>query len=170
MNKLQQFKDAVRNPPPERLAKVEYQSHFFQMLGITIVCIILIVKGFWYIIFAFVFGLGISYSQGMSAFIKYTNIMALIQPENFKEYDKDKSPTRRRDKIINHVFGKSAKWFSLFLAVGFAFVTLGNHYSRVTLSLLYPIFSIIFYIGIYFFVLYWVAYQRYKLEVELNDI
>ena len=79
MNKYQQWKHAIKNPQPERLAKVEYQSHFFQMIGITVVCIALIIKGFWWIIFAFIFGLGISYSQGMSAMIKYRNIMALIK-------------------------------------------------------------------------------------------
>ena len=80
MNKYQEWKQAIKSPPPERLAKIEYQSHFFQMIGISFVCIILLFKGFWYIIFAFIFGLGISYSQGMSAFIKHRNIMALIKP------------------------------------------------------------------------------------------
>ncbi len=168
MNKYQQFKQAIKSPPPERLAKVEYQSHFFQMVGITIVCIILIMKGFWWIIFAFIFGLGISYSQGMSAFIKYNNIMALLKPETFKDYDHDVSPTRRRSKIVNHVFGGASKWAAIILAVGLSFVILGDHYSRLTSSLLYPVFSIIFYFGLYFFLFYWVAYQIYKKEVEVK--
>ena len=168
MTKYQDFKEAIKSPPPERLAKVEYQSHFFQMLGITIVCVILIVKGFWYIIFAFVFGLGISYSQGMSAFIKYNNIMALLQPAKFEDYEKDKSPSRKRDKIITHVFGNSARWISVVLSVLAAYVVLGNHFSRITLSLLYPITTIIFYIGIYFIVFYLVAYPKYKQEVEVK--
>lgn len=168
MNKYQEWKVAIKSPPPERLAKIEYQSHFFQMIGITIVCIALIIKGFWYIIFAFIFGLGISYSQGMSAFIKYRNIMALLKPEHFSDYDHDVSPTRRRGKIVTYVFGKSARWLSLFLAVGFAFVTLGTHYSRITLSLLYPIVSIIYYMAIYFIFFYWIAYPTYKRRVELK--
>ncbi len=166
--KFQQFKEAVKRPPPERLAKVEYKSHFFQMIGITIVCIILIIKGFWYIIFAFVFGLGISYSQGMSAFIKYNNIMALIRPERVKDYDNDISPTRRRAKIVDHVLGSKAKWIAIIISVIASFVILGNQYSRVTSSLLYPIVSILFYIGLYFFLFYWVAYPLYKEEVEVN--
>ncbi len=168
MNKYQQWKKAIKNPPPERLAKVEYQSHFFQMIGITIVCIVLIIKGFWWIIFAFVFGLGISYSGGMSAMIKYRNIMSLIKPEHFKEYDHDLSPTRRRDKIVTHVFGKSSKWIALIIAVIVSFVILGNSYSRVTLSLLYPIVSIIFYLIIYFFLFYWISYPIYKNKVRLK--
>ncbi|KKM69058.1 hypothetical protein LCGC14_1454780, partial [marine sediment metagenome] len=31
MGKYGDFKEALKSPPPERLAKVEYQSHFFQM-------------------------------------------------------------------------------------------------------------------------------------------
>jgi len=166
MNKYQEWKQAVKNPPPERLAKVEYQSHLFQAFGITFVSIILIVKGFWYIMFAFIFGLGISYSAGMSAYIKYTNIMALIKPEHFKEYDRDLSPTRRRDKIITHVFGKSSKWFALIMGVVISFVILGNQHSRITLSLLYPITSIIFYLMIYFFLFYWISYPIYKSQVK----
>lgn len=168
MGKYKEWKEAIKNPAPERLAKVEYQSHFFQMIGITIVCIVLIVKGFWWIIFAFVFGLGISYSQGMSAMIKYRNIMALIKPEHFSSYDHDISPTRRRDKIVTHVFGKSSKWISLIMAVVLSFVILGNQYSRITLSLLYPIVSIIFYFIIYFFLFYWIAYPIYKREVKIK--
>jgi len=168
MNKYQQFKEAIKSPPPERLAKVEYQSHFFQMIGITVVCIALIIKGFWWIIFAFIFGLGISYSQGMSAMIKYRNIMALIKPEHFSEYDHDLSPTRRRDKIVTHVFGKSSKWVALIMSVVVSFVILGNQYSRITLSLLYPIASIIFYLMIYFYLFYWVAYPVYKKEVKVK--
>lgn len=168
MGKYQDWKHAIKNPAPERLAKVEYKSHFFQMIGITIVCIILIVKGFWWIIFAFIFGLGISYSQGMSAMIKYRNIMALIKPEHFSEYDHDISPTRRRDKIVTYVFGKSAKWVALIMGVILSFVILGTQYSRITLSLLYPIVSIIFYLMLYFFVFYWIAYPAYKKEVKLE--
>jgi len=169
MSKYKDWKEAMRNTPPERLARIEYQSHFFQMMGISIVCIVLIIKGLWWVIFAFIFGLGISYSGGMSAYIKYRNIMALLKPEHFSEYDKDQSPTRRRGKIVDHVFGKGAKWVAIVIAVGFAFVMLGNNYSRITLSLLYPITSIIFYIAIYFMLFYWVAYPMYKRRVKEND-
>lgn len=168
MNKYKQWKKAIKSPPPERLAKIEYQSHFFQMLGISIVCIMLIFKGFWYIIFAFVFGLGISYSQGMNAYIKYNNIMALLHPEQARDYQKDISPTRRRSKIINHIFGNSAKWMSILGAVLLSFVILGLDSSRLVLSLVYPLLIMLFYAGFYFFVLYWIAYPIYKRDVKIE--
>ena len=77
----QKLIQAIKNPPPERLASIEYKSHFLQGIGITVVCIFLIAKGFWYIIFAFVFGVGISYSQGITAYKKYQMIMSLQHPE-----------------------------------------------------------------------------------------
>ena len=168
LSKLQQVKQAMKNPPPERLAKVEYQSHFFQMVGITIVCIILIFRGFWWIIFAFIFGLGISYSQGMSAYIKYNNIMALIKPEAVKDYDRDISPTRRRSKIVDHVFGNAAKWSSLLLSVTIPFFFIHLSESRVMFSIAYILMIGIIYTLIYFFFFYWIAYPIYKREIELG--
>ena len=168
MNKFQEVKHAMQNPPPERLAKVEYQSHFFQMLGISIVCIVLIIKGFWWIIFAFIFGLGISYSAGMSAYIKYRNIMALLQPENFKDYDKDNSPTRRRSKIINHVFGSTAKWISIFISAVIPLFFIQFAESRITFSLAYVMMMLGLFMLIYFFLFYWVANHFYKKEVKVR--
>ncbi len=166
MKKFEDFKQAIRNPPPERLAKVEYQSHFFQMLGISIVCIVLIIKGLWWVIFAFIFGLGVSYSAGMSAFIKYTNIMALLKPEDFKEYEKDKSPTRRRSKIIYHVFGSTAKWVSIFFSTTLPLFFIQFSESRVTFSLAYVMMMAVFFILFYFFLFYWAANAVYQKEVK----
>ncbi|HEC37463.1 hypothetical protein LCGC14_0476690 [marine sediment metagenome] len=167
-SKLQQVKHAMKNPPPERLAKVEYQSHFFQMVGITIVCIILIFKGFWWIIFAFIFGLGVSYSQGMSAYIKYNNIMALLKPQAIEDFEKDISPTRRRSKIINHVFGSSAKWTSLFVSVTIPLFLIKFSESRITFSLAYMLMIGLLYTLIYFFFFYSIAYPIYKKKIKIN--
>ncbi len=168
MGKFGEFKEALKSPPPERLAKVEYQSHFFQMLGITFVCIILLFKGFWYIIFAFIFGLGISYSQGMSAYIKYNNIMALIKPEAIEDYDKDNSPTRRRSKIIYHVFGSTAKWVSIFIAAVIPLFFIQFAESRIAFSFAYIMMMIVMFMLIYFFFFYWIANYVYKKEVKIK--
>ncbi len=89
---------------PERLAKIEYQSNFLQIIGILAVCVILIYRGYWYIIFAFIFSVGISYSHGIASFKKYKMIMQL----HGTIYDPktDKSPTRRRSHVIKTVFGR----------------------------------------------------------------
>ena len=100
MSKFQKLKQAIKNPPPERLAKIEYRSHMYQAFGISFVCVMLIFKGFWYIIFAFIFGVGISYSQGMGAYQRYKVIMEIKGEENMEDFEDDISPTRRRSKII----------------------------------------------------------------------
>lgn len=168
MSKLQQFKEAVKNPRPDRLAQIEYRSHFMQMLGVSTVCLILILKGLWYIIFAFVFSLGISYSQGMSSYMKYKNIVAIMGKEPIEDYEKDVSPTRKRSKIINHVFGSSAKWASIIVSVLLSFVIIGVERSRLILSLSYPILTTIFFVLFYFFLFYWVANLEYKKEINLK--
>ena len=63
MSKIRDLKHAVANPPAARLAKTEYISHFLSLFGILAVCIFLIFKGFWYIIFALIFGVGVSRSE-----------------------------------------------------------------------------------------------------------
>ncbi len=169
MKKLEQIKEAIANTPPDRLAKIEYQSHFMQMLGISVVCIFLIVKGFWFIIFAFIFGLGISYSQGITAYKKYINITAMLGKENPKGFEAEISPTRRRSKIINHVFGGSPKWQSSIIAVALPSIFLiPLNISKWLTVLAYLIAIPLTYVLIYFFLFYWVAYPTYKKEVLMK--
>lgn len=153
MNKLEELKTTIRNTPPERLAKVEYRSHFLQILGTIAVCSILVYKGYWYIIFAFIFSLGVSYSQGVSSYQKYNAIMEI----RGNHYDpiKDKSPTRKRDYLIKKTFG-SLFWFivvlfSFFLT--YLIVPTTRWYMKVSFAMVF----LLIYLLLYFFLLYWVA-------------
>ncbi len=166
MNKLQELKQAMQSPPPERLAKIEYQSHFMTMLGVSVVCVVLIMRGFWYIIFAFIFSLGISYSQGMTAYAKYKNIMILVKPEHPSNYDKDISPTRRRSKIVYHVFQDNAKWASIITSVIVSFMIIGS--PSLVQSLAYLILIPLIFSLMYFFFFYWMAYPIYKKEMKIK--
>ena len=168
MNKLKELKRAIQNPPPDRLAKVEYRSHFFQMFGISVVCLFLILKGFWYIIFAFIFGIGISYSQGMTAYAKYRAISALLKPEDPKDFMDDPSPTRRRTKIINHSFGSVAKWASIIIAVFASFTMIPVTVSRWIMILAYMISIPLIFVLMYFFVFYWAALHYYKMDRRMK--
>lgn len=161
INKLKEFKEAVKNTPPERLARIEYRSHFLQACGITFVSIFLLMKGFWYIIFAFIFGLGISYSQGVTAYQKYHTILALIGKEKPEDFENDISLTRRRSKIIQSVF-YPAKFLSIGLSVITTVLLIDPELPRLTLSFLYPMVILILYIGIYFIFFYSICYPIYK--------
>ena len=162
MGKYKQFKEAVKNPRPDRLAKIEYQSHFMGMLGVSVVCVILILRGFWWVIFAFIFSLGVSYSQGMKAYVTYHNIRSLMQDENPADFKKDISPTRRRGKIIVFVFGEKAKWLSSVIAVVISWLLIGTSFNRWILMLVYPMSIGVIHILIYFFIFYFIANIIYE--------
>lgn len=158
MKKFKRLKQAIKNTPPDRLAKIEYQSHFMQILGVSLVCGILIWKGYWWIIFAFIFSLGVSLSQGISAYQKY-HVIKDIVGETYN-YKKDKSFTRKRDYVITSVYGWWIKWFVMAWAVLFVLFTFP--YNTWYLKILFTLWIIIFYIFFYFYVVYWIAKLIYK--------
>lgn len=163
VTKFQELKQAVQNPPPERLAAIEYKSHFLNMLGIAIVCILLIAKGFWYIIFAFIFGIGISYSQGMSAYAKWVAISNLTNPIAI---DEERSPTRRRSRIIDEIFGFKIKLMVTIVSVLLATFILypgslpwyGKTAYVLLIFVIWPI--------IYYFPAFWLANSIYNKDMK----
>lgn len=165
--KFEKLKEAISNPPPERLAKIEYKSHFYQMFGIAAVCIILIAKGFWFVIFAFIFGVGISYSQGISSYQRYVTIMKLINPEKVSDYEKDISFTRRRGKIIESVIPNS-RWLAILSSVILSVMVIDPTLSRWILMIIYPLTLFVFYAFIYYFVCFWISYPIYKKRLKVK--
>lgn len=160
------IKDSMKDPPPERLARIEYQSHFLQMVGITFVCIFLIYKGFWYIIFALIFGVGISYSQGMTAYKKYRTIKQYAPLINPKDFETDVSPTRRRANIVKYIYGEKINWGIAIASVIATLFIVDPTIARWKLSLLYPFLILAIYFGMYFGVAYWLAYPVYKMRMK----
>ena len=168
MNSWKKFKRAISNPPPERLAKIEYQSHLLQAIGIIFVCGMLIYKGFWYIIFAMIFGVGVSYSQGITAYKKYVMIKSLTQEEDPRDYEKDISFTRRRHKIINYVIGKWGQIICSILAVLFTIYSINPYWNRYILMVAYPLSILVVYLSLYLFICYWMCYPIYKTSIKLK--
>lgn len=173
---FKEFKERWKNPRPEVLAKIEYQSHFLGIFGNLIVCIILIFSGYWYIILAFIFSLGVSYSQGMMALKKYKAILNLIPKELPEDIEKDISPSRRRSKIVQFVFGKWAKWISIFLslinttALLFYPIYNADFFMRIILSLVYTITIFLMFLFFYLFVFYWIAKPIYLKRIKNDNI
>lgn len=151
---------AMKSPPPERLAKIEYNSHVLGIIGTLTTCSILIYLGYWYVIFAFIFSLGVSYSQAVQANQKYNMIMA------FKTdvYDPlaDKSPSRRRSFIVREVLGQKITWLVSASSVALAAWIINPLHARWYQQIVLLLLIIAFYILIYFFVLYWIASPIYK--------
>lgn len=169
MSRFRQFQEAVKSPPPERLASIEYKSHLLQAIGIAFVCGLLIYKGYWYIIFAFIFGIGISYSQGMTAYAKYKMIMSLKAPEDPRYFESDISFTRRRGKIIKYVFGESMKFWIIVASVFFTFGIIPMTLSRWQLMFFYPVTIAISFFFLYYYFSYWFANPIYKRDMKGGD-
>lgn len=156
--KWQEIKDRIKNPPADRLAKVEYQSHFLNMIGTTAVCIILLFKGFWYIIFALIFSLGVSYSQGMTAYKKY-QMIATMKGET--PIEKEISPSRKKDRIIKETIGNKALWISAVFA-GLIPALIIPSINKIIYSLSYAFLAIAIFTVIYYFPIYWIANYIYR--------
>lgn len=167
VGKFKKLKEAIKNPPPERLAAIEYRSHAFHMLGVMIVSVILIYKGFWYIIFAFLFSLGVSYSQMMSSYHKYKMIQK-FNPYNPPDLKDDPSPTRRRSRIIKEVFGKYPYWLILVSSFAFALFIIDPAQSGFTFKLSYFLLSIFIFVILYYFGMFFIANIVYKKRNKLK--
>lgn len=165
-SKFSLFKEKIKNPPLDRMAAIEYRSHFLQMFGIIVVCLILILKGFWYIIFAFIFGVGISYTQGVSAYNKYRMLNSLKPKEKPDQFELDISPSRRRSKIIKYVMGSKALIISSILSVVAAVFIINPQLSRLPLTVAYIAFIPSAYLFFYFFMFYWISYPIYKKRMK----
>ncbi len=163
MSKWEDYKRAIKNPKPELLMQVEYRSHFMQIFGVAIVSVILVLKGFWYILFAFIFSIGVSYSQGMAAYKKYNSYMSYMENQPTEE---DPSPSRRRSKVVQKVFGGASTMWASGLAVISAYVLIDPFRAPWYVQLAYFMLMLIFYVIFYYFILYWFAKRfdtkRYK--------
>ncbi len=166
MTKLERFKQAIKNPPPERLAAIEFRSHLLQGIGIAFASVLLIIKGLWYIVFAFVFGIGISYSQGMNAYMKWKTLVSMKVPEKAIEFEFDISPSRRRSKIVKYVMGDKIIWLHIVFSVALTIFIIPADISRWLLMLVYPISITGLFIFIHFFLTYWFANPIYQREMK----
>lgn len=161
MKKLKEIKEAITNPPVGRLEKIEYQSHFMQILGVMVVCAILIWKGFWYIIFAFIFSIGVSYSQGINAYRRYRIINQHKEPYNPML---DKSPTRRRNFVIKKIFGKYVWIIAAVISIVLTYLLIP--FDKWYMKISFAIIILFNYLIIYFFIFYFIAKPFYDRRIK----
>lgn len=162
MTKLQDLKKALSNPPPERLAKIEYKSHFYNILGNLVVSGILVAKGYWYILFAFIFTVGVSYSQGVSAYQKYLMIRKFNE-ENPSSVEMDKSPTRRRRRIIEEQIAGWLTYLPILIGILIAFLIYNPLGTPWYTKVAFTFFVVIIYLILYYFPMYWIALAKKRL-------
>lgn len=114
MGKWSEFKSYVLSPPPHILARIEYRGHFLNILGVLAVSLVLMFKGYWYAIFAFIFSTLVSYSQGMSALQRYRVFVSMLPEETYEYILSDKSFTRKRQRLVNKRYVFYIRWLVLF--------------------------------------------------------
>ena len=162
MSGIDRWKEAMKTPPDERLAGIEYRAHFLNILGVLVVSIILTLKGFWYIVFALIFNTGVSYSQGMSAYGRWRIIRGLRKDVPI---EKEISITRKRSRIVKTIFGEQSNWMASIISVIVAMLII-NPAGEVWYVYMAFIMLIFFlWIIIYFFVMYYISlifYNRNK--------
>ena len=165
-SKAERFKQYMKAPPPDSLAKIEYQSHFLNILGTIVVSGILIYNSYWWVIFAFIFSIGVSYSQGVNAYEKYKMIKEYMPKEKLEDYDLDISPTRRRSKIVSNVFGKYSTWCVTVLSILLSMLVYNPLHMVWYKKLAFPFLIFFIYTILYFFVMYWISYPIYKRKIK----
>lgn len=164
--KFKQWKEAVQNPPPVRLASIEYKNHFLLIGAYIFAGIMLYREGLWFIIPILLFSSFISYANGITAYKKHGVIKEFSPVEKPQDYDKDISPSRRRSKIVNYIYGEKTSWGVAVASVLVTLFTVDPTLSRWRLMIIYPSMIISIYIIIYFFFLYWAAHPMYKKRME----
>lgn len=167
MTLWKQFIQKLKSPPPERLAYIEYQSHFINIAGVLIVALILVLKGYWYVILAFIFSIGVSYSQGMAALNKYRvlteNFPVLRTPQQvIEDIEREKSGMRRRRKTLLFIAGRSYSWLIMLLAILFSMVLINPFGARWYLQVLFVLMILPLYIILYFGIAYKLVEPLYE--------
>jgi hypothetical protein len=164
MSRFIQFKEYVKNPPPEQLAKIEYQGHFLNIIGILAVSVILFLKGYWYIIFALIFSTMVSYSQGMGAYQKYKIFKSFLPEETFEYILQDKSFTRIRQRIVKKKIHWSIRFILFVASFGLSVLIMGMNKINWIYTLEIGIETFIFYALIVYLTIGSLLLKRLKKE------
>lgn len=124
-SKFELWKQAVRNTPPERTLKINMQGYVLQSIGIIVVSILLLFSEMWWLIFIFIFSLFNNFSGFVQSYKQYCQIVEMKKELNLKEPE-DKSPHRKKAKLIKKHYGKKAGWLSAICSVFISYVLFGT--------------------------------------------
>jgi len=154
-SKFKQWKETLKNVPPERLLRVNLQGFALQTIGLIIACTMIVITRDipWWLIFAFGFGIFNTISGFISTYQQYVQLLEIKKELNlFKE---DKSPHRNKAKQIKDKFGLWPGWISFFFSalliyISFDWVVNLKWYSYLLRGMLFFIFYYVIYFKIFF--------------------
>ncbi len=170
MSKFSELKEAMKNPPEERLCLINAAAYKLNIMGIIIVILFLINYGVWYISLLFVFTTIINW-VGFTRETKQYN--AIVEAKKamgvYKPIEDDISFTRKRFRMIKEHIGEWIKYVILAKISIIMFLisdpaTLGN------LGKVWFVLKIIgIFLIIYLFPVYWVAKWKGKKKKENKE-
>ena len=161
-SKFQQWKTAMKNTPPERLLKINMQGFVMQSIGLIVVCtVILFQTSWWWLIFAFIFGLFNQYSGFVSNYQQYSQILEYKKLAGIKE-EEDKSPHRNKVKFIQERLGKKVGWITAFSSAVISYLIVPGTWKWYFKSPAILFLICLCYYLIYFKFFYYVAKWRSK--------
>jgi len=160
------FKEKITNPPPVRLASIEYKAQFMQIIAFLAAIIIFTIKGVWYVSTILFFAMIVTYTQAITAYRKWVMIASLETPEAVADYQHDTSPTRRRDKIIRHVLGGSSGFWAASAVAAIVPAFFLPFTNRIVYTISYIPSILLVFIFAYYFLMYWACLPVYNKEIR----
>lgn len=116
MSRWKELKEAIKNPPEERLCLINANGYKMGILAIVVISLVLLQTVIWYISFIFLVQIinnWVGYKREMkqhNSIIEAKKSMGIYQ-----EIEEDPSFTRRRVRIISNRLGEWFKYFILIL-------------------------------------------------------
>ena len=167
-SKFQQWKSAMKNTPPERLLKINMQGFVMQSIGLITVCtVILLQTTWWWLIFAFIFGLFNQYSGFVSNYQQYIQILEYKKLAGIKD-EEDKSPHRKKAKLIKEVLGKKVGWITAFASAVISYSIIPGDWKWYFKSPSILLLILVSYYLIYFKFFYYIAKRRSETSFKEN--
>ena len=167
MSKFSDLKEAMKNPPEERLCLINAAAYKLNIMGVIVVILFLINLGIWYISLLFVFTTVINYvgavreTKQYNAIVEAKKMMGVYQP-----LEDDISFTRKRFRTIKEGIGDWIK-FVIIAKVTIIMFLLTDPASQSNFDKFLIVLGIVvIFMIIYLFPVYWVAKWRRNKKKE----
>lgn len=163
MSKFSQWKEAIKNPPEERLCQINANAYKLNIMGIIVVILFLINFGIWYVGLIFVFNTIINWvgykreTKQLRSIVEAKKAMGV-----YKTIEEDISFSRKRFRTISEHLGEWVKYVIIAKVTVILFFLIDPATRHWSIQVLFVIAIIFMYLLIYLFPVYWLAKWRMK--------
>lgn len=169
MSKFSKWKQAIKNPPEERLCLINAAAYKLNIMGIIIVILFLINYGIWYIGLLFVFTSVINWVGYKRETKQYEAIVEAKKAMGvYVDIDSDVSFTRRRFRTIKDYLGDWVKYVVIAIVSVVLWLLMDPKANGILTQIIFVVAIILIHLIIYLFPVYWVANFRKKWKERKN--